>query len=179
MRRPGIAVVVIIAALAASAADAATSLARLARLEGRFAMSGHVTAARHIRGEHVGERVTRTWTFTPLCPTGPCRRIALGRQRAAGADSLVLTRRAAGVYMGRGRFFAPLECGGRRQPRGELVPFTVKVRITQTASAGAGRFVTRIHAAYTNVRRVNRTRCVALPGHDSAVYSGTFVATNV
>jgi hypothetical protein len=146
-----------------------------ARLQGQFALSGRVTVAKNVRGEHVGQTVSRTWTFTPSCATGVCSTIVLMRSRAAGSDQLVLSLRTPGYYVGSGSFFAPLRCGRQTWRRGSAVPFTITVRVTAAALAGSDVVATRIRATYTNQRRTNRTPCVAVLGHDAAVYSGQVV----
>jgi hypothetical protein len=146
-----------------------------ARLQGQFALSGRVTVAKNVRGERVGQTVSRTWTFTPSCATGVCSTIVLVRSRAAGSDQLVLRLRAPGYYVGSGGFFAPLSCGQHTWRRGSMVPFTITVRVTTAALAGSDVVATRISATYTNRSRSNRTSCVAVLGHDAAVYTGQVV----
>jgi hypothetical protein len=159
-------------ALAAGPAAAQPALSTTARLAGAFQLTGQITVAKHIPGERVGATVVRTWTFTPLCATGACQQIQLARQRSAGIDKVVLNLRSANYYVGQGTFFAPVRCGGRRYARGESVPFTVTVRITGTDVTTGTAVATGIDATYTNRRRVNRTPCVMVPGHDAAVYQG-------
>src|SRR6059058_5652854 len=60
-----------------------------ARLEGQFLLAGRVTVAKNIRDERVGQTITRTWTFTPGCPTGVCQTLGVVRRRAGGSDRLV------------------------------------------------------------------------------------------
>ncbi len=153
-------------------ARAQSPLAHTARLEGRFQMTGRITVARHVLGEHAGEVVTRAWTFTPLCPAGPCQTVALTRQREGGIDTVTLHLVSAEHYAGRGRFYAPLRCGTRMVPRGEAVPFKIKVRITDAVLKGGVRVASELSASYVNRKRTNLTRCVAKPGHDAAVYHG-------
>ncbi len=165
-------------ALAASvgpalAAPVRSPLRATARLEGPFQLIGRITAARHVLGERVGQTVVRTWTFTPRCAAGPCRTVALARQRTTGTDRLVLHLTATNRYTGTGRFYAPLRCGSRVYRRGESVPFRIRVHITATALAGGVPVATALTASYTNRKRTNLTRCVAVPGHDAAVYRGT------
>src|SRR5436305_9453069 len=138
-----------------------------ARLDGQFLLAGRVTVAAGVRGEHVGQRVRRTWTFTPGCPAGVCPTIVLVRARTAGSDSLVLSRRRPGYYVGTGSFYAPLRCGRRVYRRGAAVPFTITVRVTAAALAGTVVLATRIHATYTNRSRRNLTPCVGALGHDA------------
>lgn len=157
----------------AIAARAQSPLTHTARLQGQFDLNGRITVAHRVSGEHAGETVVRTWTFTPLCPAGPCATVALTRQREAGTDTLVLNVVAADVYAGRGRFYAPLRCGGRTIRRGEAVPFKITVHITGAALEGQVPVATNLTATYVNRKRTNRTRCVAKPGHDAAVYRGT------
>jgi hypothetical protein len=146
-----------------------------ARLQGQFALTGRVTVAKNVRGEHVGQQVKRTWIFTPQCPVGACQTISLVRRRGAGSDSVQLRRRSPGYYVGTGSFFAPLQCGRDVWRRGASVPFTITVRVTAAALAGSEVVATRISASYTNRARVNRTPCVAVLGHDAATYRGTAV----
>ncbi len=159
----------------ASAVTPPTPTPANARLQGQFRLAGRVTVARDVRGEHVGQKVIRTWTFTPLCATGVCATIRLVRSRAAGSDQLVLTRRIPGYYVGAGSFFAPLRCGGHTWRRGSRVPFTITVRVTAATLAGSAVVAMQIAATYTNRSRSNRTPCVAVLGHDAAVYSGQVV----
>jgi hypothetical protein len=165
------------AALIAPAPSAAQPPAPTARLAGTFQMSGKVTAARYVYGEGVGQFVQRTWTFTPLCPSGPCAKVQLVRGRATGSDTLELRAVSASVYVGTGRFYAPLRCAGRIYPSGEAIPFRIRltVRATQPAPAG-GTMATAITATYLNTVRLNQTPCVAVLGHDSAHYTGTLAA---
>jgi hypothetical protein len=164
--------IAVAASLAAAPARAQPPLAGSARLEGRFQLTGRVTVARHVLGERVGDTVLRTWTFSPLCEVGPCQSVALARQRAAGIDRLVLHLTAANRYTGTGRFFAPLRCGGRVVAKGESVPFRIGVHITGAALVNGVSVATHVTASYTNRTRTNLTPCVAVPGHDAAVYQG-------
>ncbi len=157
----------------ALAAQAQSPLTNTARLEGQFQLTGRITVARHVLGEQVGETVIRTWAFTPLCPAGPCQFVALTRQRAAGTDSLVLHLTAADHYTGTGRFYAPLRCGKRIVAEGESVPFRIKVRIVNATLVNGVAVATQLNATYTNRKRTNLTRCVAVPGHDAAVFQGS------
>jgi hypothetical protein len=165
-------------ALAASQAPATASraqapLAGTARLEGQFQLAGQITVARHVLGERVGETVVRTWIFTPRCAAGPCRSVALTRQRATGTDKLVLHLTATNHYSGTGKFFAPLRCGNRIVRKGESVPFTIQVQITGASLVNGVPVATQVSASYTNRKRTNLTLCVAVPGHDAAVYLGS------
>jgi hypothetical protein len=149
----------------------------LARLQGQFLLSGRVTTAVRVRGERAGQRVTRSWGFASPCPVGPCPTLLLVRQRAAGGDSLVLQQRGPGYYTGSGSFYVPLRCGGRTYPAGELVPFSIAVRVMRAAPDAFGTLVaTAISARYTNRYRRNLTPCVAVTGHDAALYQGKLVA---
>ncbi len=146
-----------------------------ARLQGQFQLAGRVTVAFDVRGERRGERVLRTWTFTPMCPTGPCPAVTLVRSRARGTDTLLLHRTAPARYAGRGSFLAPLRCAGRTYPKGEKVPFTITVRITAAAVSNGIVVATRVRASYANHKRVNLTPCVAVLGHDGAQYHGHLI----
>ncbi len=143
-----------------------------ARLDTTFAMTGKVTKAVRIRGEHAGQIVHRTWAFTALCPRGPCSRVQLVRQRQSGTDKLVLKRISRGYYEGNGKFYARLRCDGRLYYRGMSVPFTIQVHVTRAAVVGGRVLASRIRATYTNRSRKNHTPCIAIPGHDAARYTG-------
>jgi hypothetical protein len=158
---------------AAIPARAQSPLADTARLQGQFELTGRITVAKRIRGEHVGETAFRTWTFSPLCAAGPCQTVALARRRQAGTDTLVLHLVSADRYSGRGRFYVPLRCGRRTIRHGESVPFRIGVHITAAALDGGVPVATQLTASYVSRKRKNLTRCVARPGHDAAVYTGT------
>jgi len=143
-----------------------------ARLQGTFELGGRVTAAHAVNGEHVGQTITRAWTFTSTCPSGQCPQVALVRSRAAGSDSVMLRRTGPGRYRGSGSFFLPLRCAGRVYAQGEQVLFTVSVRITPAVPFGSGVLATRVSATYVNRQRINHTPCVAALGHDAASYHG-------
>jgi hypothetical protein len=167
-----------LAAPATSGAAAAVNpLLANARVQGQFQLAGLVTVAKDVVGEHKGQKVLRTWTFTPACPTGACATLKLtrGRGRGNGTDKLVLQRTVAGSYQGSGSFYAPLRCGGRIDPQGEQVPFSVTVTVTAAGQGQFGVLATRLKATYTNPLRINRSRCVAFLGHDAATYHGHLV----
>ena len=157
---------------AAVAVTPPTPTPATARLQGQFSLAGRVTVAKNIGGEHAGDNVARTWTFTPSCPTGVCQTIGLVRARAGGSDALVLSLSSPGYYVGSGSFYAPLRCGGRTWLRGATVPFTITVRVTGAVLAGSAVVASRISATYVNRSRSNRTPCVAVLGHDAASYHG-------
>jgi hypothetical protein len=146
-----------------------------ARLVGQFLLKGRITVAKGVRGEHAGQSVKRTWTFTPGCSAGVCPTVGLVRARAAGSDTLVLRLRRPGYYVGNGSFYAPMRCGRRIYRKGAAVPFTITVNVTGAALAGTVVVATRIHATYTNRSRRNLTPCVAALGHDAATYNGNAV----
>ena len=145
-----------------------------ARLQGTWSVNGRVTRADGVRGEHKGQRVRRSWTFESTCPLGPCRTVRLSRERSLRqVDRLVLSRAAARRYVGHGRFYVRLRCGGRTYPRGGVAYVTVRLSITRAATVQSTPFATAIRAAYTNPRRVNRTPCPGGLGRDAGTYSGT------
>jgi hypothetical protein len=171
---------VLLAAAIAGAALPASALAQppapAAQLQGAFQMSGTVTVAHFVRGEHVGDVVQRTWTFTPQCAAGPCATVQLVRTRATGTDTLMLHAIGPNAYTGRGSFLAPLRCAGRIYRPGEVIPFRISVQVTNTApAAGGGMVPTQISATYVNRSRRNLTPCLALPSHDAARYTGVVV----
>lgn len=162
MSRPIVAVVVLLATVALAPGAAGQPAPQL---QGTFQMTGTVTVAKNVRGEHVGEVVHRTWTFTPLCPDVPCATVRLVRQRGTGTATDALTLHAVGPskYTGAGEFLAPLLCAGRIYRPGQSVPFTITVRVT-----AAGQLI----ATYVNRSRLNLTPCVGVLGHDAARYTG-------
>jgi hypothetical protein len=174
----------VVSAVAVSAAPAAPALASgiappplaaAARLQGVFGMNGTIRQAVGIPGERPGETVQRLWTFTPLCQTGACAAIQLVRPRVGGADRVLLRRRGPGLYAGVGTFLAPARCHGVSYRKGMLVPFTLSVQITGFNLLGPLVQATQVHATYHSRRRINLTRCVAAPSHDSAAYDGALV----
>jgi hypothetical protein len=165
---PRLAAASVLAILASAGAASAQTPTRDALLTGRFQMSGRVTVAQNVRGERVGQVVTRTWTFVPQCATAPCDAVQLVRGRANGTDTLTLQQTPTGTYAGAGVFYAPLRCSGRIYPRGQEIPFRITVRITATNGTAAS----AISASYVNRERTNLTPCIGVLGHDSAHYVG-------
>jgi hypothetical protein len=161
-------VLTVLAAAGLTASASAQPPASDALLKGTFQMSGRVTVAANVKGERVGQVVTRMWTFTPECATGPCATVQLVRGRVAGSDTLTLQRTPTGTYTGTGLFYAPLRCSGRIYPRGQEIPFRITVRITATNGTAAS----AISATYVNRLRTNLTPCIGVLGHDSAHYAG-------
>ncbi len=144
-----------------------------ARLQGNYAVSGVVTRAVGVAGEHRGQRVRRTWNFISPCPTGACPLLGLHRRRAGGIDSLFLHRLSPGTYTGAGVFAAPVRCHGRLYRRGSQVPYTITLRVTTAAPQLDGSVLaTGFSATYRNRSRVGRTRCFSPPSYDSARYLG-------
>jgi hypothetical protein len=160
MSRPVVAFLVVLVATVGLAPAAA---GQPAPLQGTRQMTGTVTVAKNVRGEHVGEVVHRIWTFTPLCATAPCDTVELVRQRANGTDTVILHRTGPDVYVGTGRFDAPLRCTGRIYQPGQVVPFTITVRVTEAG---------HVNAKYVNRSRINLTPCIGVLGHDAARYTG-------
>ena len=154
----------------------ASALAHI-RLQGVFAMKGRVTVAHDVPGEHVGESVTRLWAFFAPCRVGQCITEKLARARAVGEDKVTLRRkrRLFSRWLGIGSFYAPLRCGSQIYKRGERVWFRLKVQISSAETVNGAAVATTLKATYTDYRRTNRTRCVAVLGHDAAVYTGTLI----
>lgn len=165
--------------LVATPAAGGAGLLAAARLQGVFAMSGRITDAINAGGEHPGEVVRRTWTFTSSCPAGACSSVALNRTRSrtdpARVDQLVLSRRAPGFYTGTATFLAPVRCAGRWYAKGEAVPFSITVRITAAQTVGTQVIATGVRAFYRNPRRIGLTKCLSAPARDAARYTGKLV----
>jgi hypothetical protein len=170
--RATLGLIALAAVAAASPALAQAPPLDTARLDGTFDLAGRVTVAVHVRGEHAGDTVTRIWTFTSLCASGQCGTVRFVRHRAHGTDTLILVRRGPAFYRGTGSFYAPLRCAGRTYRKGQKVPFTIRVWIKQAALVNGQNMAASVRATYTNRRRVNLTRCVAVLGHDAARYHG-------
>ncbi len=161
------------AAAAAPAASAQSAPVETARLQGSFELAGRITTAVNVLGERRGQAFIRTWTFTPGCAAGPCSTVTLTRPRAGGTDTMVLSERRPGQYAGSGQFYAPLRCSRRLYPRGQSVPYTVTVTITNAILASDGTVEAgRINATYASRARSNLTPCVEPPSHDAASYHG-------
>jgi hypothetical protein len=160
MSRPAVAVVMLVATIGLAPGAAAQPAPQL---QGTFQMTGTVTVATNVRGEHVGQVVHRTWTFTPSCPAAPCATVILVRQRANGTDRLTLHEDGPHAYAGDGRFYAPLRCAGRIYRPGQAVPFRITVHVTATD---------HLKATYVNDARINLTPCIGVLGHDAARYAG-------
>jgi hypothetical protein len=167
-RIAAMAVLVSLAAAGFAGSASAQTPATDALLKGTFQMSGRVTVARNVRGERVGQVVTRTWTFVPRCATAPCATVQLVRGRANGTDTITLQQDPTGSYAGSGVFYAPLRCSGRIYARGQEIPFRITVRVTATNGTAAS----AISASYVNRQRTNLTPCIGVLGHDSARYTG-------
>ena len=171
-------VVLALAAIAPASASAQPGQTE-ARLAGTYQMTGRITAARYVRGEHVGETVQRTWTFTPLCVSGPCAQVRVFRGRRTATDTLILTQTTPGTYAGTGVFYAPLMCARRVYSTGEEVPFALQVTVTGTTTAPDGTVLAnQITAKYLNTTRLNLTPCVIVLGHDAARYTGIDTTTS-
>ncbi len=157
-----------------SAAGAAVSPEiAAARLQGNYAVSGVVTQAVGVAGEHRGQHLRRTWNFISPCATGACPVLGLHRQRAGGTDPLFLRPVSPGKYTGAGIFAAPARCGGRRYAQGSDVPYTITITITAAAPQPDGSILaTGFSAAYRNRGRIGHTRCYSPPSYDSARYLG-------
>ena len=159
---------------AAPIVPAAVAAVPPARVEGRFTMRTVITTAVNVRGEHRGERLTRTWRIRPSgCRGDVCERLHLRRTRGLGRRLwLTLHRVRGGAYVGGGRFFVALSCHGRVDPRGAVAPYTIRLRVTATRTVGGVRFARRLSATYVNRRRIDRTRCAMAPSYDGARYRG-------
>jgi len=149
-----------------------------ARVQGTFRMRARVIAAVNVRGEHRGQRLTRTWTIVPGgCTRNRCRTLRVTRTRGGGRISrLTLHRLRGGGFAGHGVFWVALSCDGRTYPHGGRAPYSLSLRIKRARAVGGVRFARRITATYRNRRRSDSTRCPLGPSHDAARYSGTVVA---
>jgi hypothetical protein len=145
-----------------------------ARLDGQFRMTGKITRADHVRGEHEGQTVKRNWEFTSKCDVGPCDSVVLHRHRGAKkVDRLVLDRKDPGEYAGKGRFFFPIRCAGRVHKKGGEARVKIEVTVTAATLADGQLAASEVRAKYTNPRRINHTQCTnGSLGRDGASYTG-------
>jgi hypothetical protein len=174
-RRSAARAAVVLACLtAAPSVQAAVGAIAPARVQGRFTMRTIVTAAVNVRGEYLGERLTRTWRIRPGgCRGDVCGVLHLRRTRGHGRRlGLTLHRRRNGSYVGHGTFPVALSCRGRIVHRGALAPYTIRLRVTAARSVGGIRFARSLAATYVNRTRVDRTRCAFTPSYDAARYRG-------
>ncbi len=73
---------------------------------------------------------------------------------------MTLSRVGVGSYAGSGRFTSALRCRGRRYPHGLVVPYTVRVQVSQVVVIEGIPFAeVRLSAVYSNRRRLDHTRC--------------------
>jgi hypothetical protein len=149
------------------------------RIDGTFAMNARITTAVHVRGEHRGEHIQRTWTITPIdCALGPaaCPELQLVRRRANGQQlTIVLGRRADGAYRGSGVFFVPLRCRNQIYAHGSRARYRITLRATSSVQIGYVALATALRASYFNGSRRDLTPCPLGPSHDAALYTGRFV----
>jgi len=169
--RPALALV---CAAAAQSVPAALGAVGPARVQGRFTMRTVVTQAVNVRGEHRGERLTRTWRIRPhRCRVDVCRQLRLRRTRGQGRRlTLTLYLRPNGSWVGHGSFFVPLSCRGRIDRRGARAPYILRLRVAAARTVGGIRFARRLKATYVGLPRIDRTRCAMAPSYDAARYSG-------
>lgn len=154
--------------------NAASSVRADARVTGTFAMLARVTRAKNVRGEHVGQSLTRRWLISPqACEGNVCQTLALDRERSAGIDESVALRRvAAGTYSGNGRFYAALSCKHKTYPHGSRVPYRITLTVKTTATVQGIAFARQITATYQNSKRTDSTPCILGASHDAARYTG-------
>jgi hypothetical protein len=172
VRAAAVAAVALAAGVCAAVSVGATGGAAAGRLEGTFLVAGRITAAVGVPGEVKGTTIARYWGFSSACPVGQCHTVTLERQTAGAPLYVLLKRYAIGRYRGRSAFSAPVMCGSRVRKVGELIPYTVTIRVTQSEPGADGLDATHLDATYVNLTRTNLTRCVNALGHDAAKYHG-------
>jgi hypothetical protein len=138
-------------------------------------MLARVTAAKRVRGEHVGQSLPRRWFISPQsCVQSVCQELELNRERSAGIDeSLTLQRVAVGTYAGESSFDVALRCKHRTYPHGSRAPYRITLTISGAVSVQGIAFARTIAATYQNTRRSDSTPCVLGPSHDAARYTGS------
>jgi hypothetical protein len=146
-----------------------------ARVVGTFAMSATLTAARNVRGEHVGQLLMRSWVLNALeCAASVCPSLTLEREREAGIhETLTLLRTGPGTYAGGSSFYVPLRCHHRLHPRGARAPYRIELAVAGVETVAGIAFARQIIATYVNRRRIDATRCPLRHSHDAATYTGS------
>ncbi len=167
-------VLVLACAAGAPSVPAAAAAVSPARVQGRFTMRTVITTAVNVRGEHRGERLTRTWWIRPSrCLGDVCQVLHLRRTRGQGRRLwLTLYLRRNDSWVGRGSFYVALSCRGRIERHGARAPYTIMLRVAATRTVGGIRFARRLRATYVNRRRIDRTHCAMGPSYDGARYWG-------
>lgn len=145
-------------------------------MAGTFTMQGRITRAIGIRGEHEGQRMTRTWALINGCQGFPCQSIAVARFRGGQQEFVGLRAAGEGVWSGSGSFTFPLRCAGKRYPKGGLARFAMSVRVLEVQLVQSVPFATSISASYEGRSRINRTPCAGGFGSDAARYTGTLAS---
>lgn len=145
-----------------------------ARLQGTWKMSGKITRADNVRGERKGQKVTRSWTFTPNCSSGPCSKVVLRRERSSKQFDKVTLKRSGSTYNGSGKFYVRLKCNGKTYKRGGIAYYAIKVRVTKSKTVQSQAFASAISASYSNSKRVNKTPCAGSIGRDAGTYGGKY-----
>jgi hypothetical protein len=163
--------VVVVVAIAPTASATAVATPGV-RLQGQFTMAGQITGALNVKNEHRGELISRVWSLTPLCATGPCPQVRLLRTLGRGTIVINLHSTSANSYAVNSSFYAPLKCDGKINQRGELVPYTITLTITADTVLNGVTYATAITARYRDSNRLNLTHCVFPPSHDAATYTG-------
>jgi PKD repeat protein len=144
-----------------------------ARLQGTWKMSGKVTRADGVRGERKGQKLTRKWTFTSSCASGPCPKVTVRRERSSKqVDKLTLTRLGSAGYKGSGKFYVRLKCNGKTYNRGGIAYYKIGLTVTKSRTVQDKKFATAMRATYNNTRRVNKTPCPGSIGRDAGTYTG-------
>ena len=145
-----------------------------ARVTGPFTMGARVTKAVNVRGEHVGQRLTRKWVIVPRqCLGSICQTLELDRQRSANQHTrITLHRTGPGDYSGTGVFYVALSCFGRVHRYGGRAPYKITLKVVAATEIGGVMFAQRISASYVNRSRTDATRCPLGPSHDAAEYTG-------
>jgi PKD domain len=147
-----------------------------ARLQGAWKLNGKVTRADNVRGERKGQKFKRSWTFTPNCGSGACSRVSLRRERSSRHFDKLTLKRSGNRYTGSGKFYVRLRCNGKTYKRGGIAYYTIKVRVTKSATVQTQSFATALSASYSNTKRVNKTPCAGSIGRDAGTYSGKLAA---
>jgi hypothetical protein len=175
VKRKAAVLVLVLCGVASQAASGAVN----ARLRGTFEMTGTISFAENVFGEHRGETVVRSWRFRPWCASGPCRAVTLYRKRSDQGilNVVILRRRAPGVYVGEGRFWVALRCAGQVVLHGGLARERITVRVIRAQMIGNRRYATALRANYVNPSRTNLSRCPGAIGHDAAKYDGQLTSS--
>jgi hypothetical protein len=164
-----------VAVAGASPAPSANAAAATgsARVQGRFAVAGRVTAAKHVSGVHRGERFTRTWTLTSEgCRASSCPRLSLSARLGLGAraiERVKLSRFSPGKYRWRHTASSDTLCRTRHVSGAYHEASALYVTVSRRAEVNGVSYATALTATWS----MSSGGCGATAMHSAATYLAT------